>query len=192
MAEALARTPLRSTVVDVVDGPGVDVVADATDADTLLEAGIEIADSLIVALSSDTDTVLATLVARELNPDVQIVARADDDDSVGKIYRAGADYVLALSTVSGRMAASTILEDEEVLTPVRQLEIVRTSAAGLAGESLAGADVRSATGCTIVAIERDGEVLTELDPELVIEADDTLIVAGTDDAMHEFTALVQG
>ena len=188
-AQAVARTPMQATVIDLDDRPGVDVVADATEADTLREAGLEDADSLLVALSSDTDTVLATLVAREVAPDVQIVARADDDDSVGKIYRAGADYVLALSTVSGRMAASTVIEDEEVLTPVRQLEIVRTKAPGLVGRTIGGADVRSATGCTIVAIERDGEVLAELDPDTVIDAGDTVIVAGTDDAMHAFTAL---
>ncbi|MFB6354456.1 MAG: TrkA family potassium uptake protein, partial [Halobacteriales archaeon] len=192
VAQAVAKTPMRAVVVDVEDRPGVDVVGDATDAETLREAGIDTADSLVVALSNDTDTVLATLVARELNPDAQIVARADDDEAVGKIYRAGADYVLALATVSGRMAASAIIEEEEVLTPVRQLEIVRTTAPGLVGQSLAGADVRARTGCTIVAIERDDAVLTELDPELVIEAGDTLVVAGTDDAMHDFTALAQG
>lgn len=191
VAEVVARTPMQAVVVDIEDQPGVDIVADATDVDTLLEAGIEDADSLVVTLSGDTETVLATLVARELNPDIQIVARADDDDSVGKIYRAGADYVLALATVSGRMVASTVIEGEEVLTPVRQLEIVRTSAPGLVGQSLEGADVRSATGCTIVAIERDGEVITDLAPDLVIEAGDMLVVAGTDDAMHEFTALSQ-
>ena len=188
----VATTPMRRVVIDRAERPGVDHVGDATDAETLRAAGVESADSLVLALSSDTDTVLATLVAREVNPDLRIVARADDDAAVGKIYRAGADYVLALATVSGRMAASFIIEDEEVLAPVRQLDIVRTSAPGLAGRSLAGADVRSRTGCTIVAVERGGEVLTELDPDLVIEAGDSLVVAGPDDAVHEFTALARG
>lgn len=187
VGDAVAATPKRRFVVDRDDRPGVDLVGDATDADTLREAGIETADSLVLALSSDTDTVLATLVARELNPTLRIVAQADDDASVGKIYRAGADYFLALATVNGRMAASFIIEDEEVLTPVRELETVRTSAPGLAGQCLGGADVRSRTGCTIVAVERAGEVLTELDLGFVIEPDDTLVVAGTDDAIHEFT-----
>jgi len=192
VAATVAETPMKRVVVDIVDRPGVDLVADATVAETLREAGIEDADSLIVALSSDTDTVLATLVARELNPELHIVARADDDAAVGKIYRAGADYVLALATVSGRMAASAIIEEEEVLTPLRQVDLVRTSAPGLVGQSLAGADVRSRTGCTVVAIERGDELLTTLDPDLVVEAGDTLVVAGTDEAMHAFTALAQG
>ena len=187
----IADSTMRSVVVDVVERPGVDVVGDATEVETLREAGLEEANSLVLALSSDRDTVLATLVARELNPDLQLVARAEDADSVGKIYRAGADYVLALATVSGRMIASTILEEEEVVSPERQLEIVRTEAPGLVGQSLAGADVRARTGCTVVAIERDGEVLTDLDPHETVQHGDTLIVVGPDEGMHEFVELAQ-
>ena len=189
VAEHLARGRMETVVVDEVEKSGVDVVGDATDEDTFLEANLASASNLIVALSDDTAAMLTTLVAQEVAPDVRIVVRAQETESVGKLYRAGADYVLALATVSGRMIASTVLDEEEVVAPEKRIELVRTTAPNLAGQTLAGADVRHRTGCTVIAVERDGELLTELSPEFIIQADDTLVVAGTDDAMVEFSRL---
>ena len=67
----------------------------------------------------------------------------------------GVVAILALATVSGRMLASNLL-DEEVIAPQSQLEIVRTTAPALVGQSLAEADVRARTNCTVIAAERDG------------------------------------
>jgi K+/H+ antiporter YhaU regulatory subunit KhtT len=71
----------------------------------------------------------------------------------------------------------------------KQVELVRTTAPNLAGRTLAEADVRSRTGCTVVAVERDGAVLTELGPEFRFERDDHVVVAGTDEDVNRFTTL---
>ncbi|WP_440008134.1 potassium channel family protein [Halomicrococcus sp. SG-WS-1] len=191
VSEKLVTSGLRSIVVDRENKEGVDVVGDVTDESVLLEAGIDHANALILALGDDTTTIFATLVARELSPTVEIVARANETDNIGKLYSAGADYVLALETVSGRMLASTILEDEEVISPDKQIEIVRTTAPRLVGQSLGEADVRERTGCTVIAVERDGEVTTDLGPDFVVESEDRLIVAGTDADTNAFTELAQ-
>jgi len=175
------------TTIDLADDPEVDVVGDVTDKAILKEAGIEDASTVILALSSDTETVFAALVVRELAPDVEIVARADQTESVGKLYQAGADYVLALATVSGRMLAATILE-EDVISYDKRIEVVRFDAGSLAGRTLAGADVRAETGCTVVAVERNGRVITELGPDFEIRADDDVIVAGPDENITDFAA----
>ena len=190
VVDSLSESGMRTVVVDRVEGPAVDVVGDATDEETYHEADLAGANSLIVALSDDTSAMLATLVAREVDPEVRIVVRAQETESVGKLYRAGADYVLALATVSGRMIASTVLE-EEVMAPEKRIEIVRTGAPKLAGQTLAEADIRNRTGCTVVAIDRDGEVLTDIGPETTVEAGDTVVVAGTDEAMVEFSRVAQ-
>jgi len=101
----------------------------------------------------DTLAVFATLVVRELSGDVQIIARANETGNARKLYRAGADYVLALSTVSGRMLASTIL-NEDVISFDQWVEVVRVPAGRLAGQSLEDADVRARTSCTVIAVER--------------------------------------
>ncbi|WP_080509283.1 potassium channel family protein [Candidatus Halobonum tyrrellensis] len=175
-----------TVVVDLTEKPGVDVVGDATDRRTLEEAGIDEARTVVLALGSDTTTVFATLAVRQVAPDVEVIARANDDETVPKLYRAGAEYVLALSTVSGRMLASRLL-DEEVLRPETQIELVRTRAPNLRGETLADADVRARTGCTVIAVERNGEVVTDVGPDTTVRPDDTLVVAGTDGAVARFT-----
>jgi K+/H+ antiporter YhaU regulatory subunit KhtT len=87
------------------------------------------------------------------------------------------------------MLASTIL-GEDVLSYDQQVEVVRTDAGSLAGQTLAGADVRGRTGCTIIAVQRDEELLADLDPEFRIQEGDTLVVAGPDEDVNRFAALV--
>jgi len=183
---ALTNAEVPHTVLDQTDEPGVDVVGDATEPDDLRHAGVGAARTVILALSEDTDTEFATLVIRDLNPDVEIIARAEESENVQKMYRAGADYVLALSTVSGRMLASTILEDEDVISMDQQVEVIRVAANGLGNTTIGEADVRSRTGCTVVAIERDGAVITDLGPDVTIEPTDKLVIAGTDDGVTRF------
>ncbi|MEF8867387.1 MAG: NAD-binding protein [Haloarculaceae archaeon] len=180
---------VETVVVDLLDKPGVDVVGDITDEATLREAGVDEASTVIIAVSDDTTTVFATLVLREFNPDVEIIARAEATESVRKLYQAGADYVLALATVSGRMLASTIL-DEEVISFDQQVEIVRVGCGSLVGRTLGEADVRARTGVTVLAVERDEDVLTDLGPDFRIQRGDDLVVAGTDADMNRFAAFV--
>jgi Trk K+ transport system NAD-binding subunit len=184
---ALDDAGLPYTVVDRTEMDGVDVVGDATEAETLREAGIDDARTAILAMPDDTTTEFATLVVRDISPQTEIIARVEETESVQKMYRAGADYVLSLATVSGRMIASTILEDEDVLSLDQQVEVVRTVAPELVGRTLADADVRSKTGCTVVGVERNGTVMTDVGPEFSVEAGDELIIAGTDDGIRRFT-----
>jgi Trk K+ transport system NAD-binding subunit len=175
--------------IDIQDKQGVDMVGDATDAEVLLDAGLEDASTIILALSDDTLSIFVTLVIRQIDTEIEIIARANETDSVSKLYQAGADYVLALSTVSGRMLASTILE-EDVISFDQQIEVVRMGVGNLVGRSLVGADIRDRTGCTVVAVERDGTVLTDLHPEFTFEHGDTVVVAGPDKGIFQFANLI--
>jgi Trk K+ transport system NAD-binding subunit len=188
-AEALSASDIPHTTMDVEEQPGVDVVGDVTDPDDLRRAGIDDATTLLLALPEDTVTEVATLVARDANPDVEVVARAEVTENVSKIYRAGADYVLSLATVSGRILASTIL-DETVMSPDTQVEVVRREAPGLAGRTLGEADVRAKTGCTVVGVERDGIVRTDIGPDFRVQGGDELVVAGTDEGVNRFSELL--
>jgi voltage-gated potassium channel Kch len=105
-------------------------------------------------------TRVETLIARDASPDAHIVARANEEENERKIYRAGADYVQSLATISGRMMAETILADEDVLSFQMKIDVVRLEAGRLAGQTLAEADVRAETGCTVVVAVRDGDLGT--------------------------------
>ncbi|AXG08272.1 TrkA family potassium uptake protein (plasmid) [Haloplanus rubicundus] len=186
ITSALDQADLPYTVVDQTEMKDVDVVGDAIEPETLHEAAIDDARSVILALPDDTTTEFATLVIRDENPQTEIIARVEESESVQKMYRAGADYVLSLATVSGRMIASTILEDEDVLSLDQQVEVVRTHAPDLVGQTIGDALVRSKTGCTVVGVERDGTVITDVGPDFRVESGDELIIAGTDDGIRRF------
>lgn len=189
IAQRLDEFDLPYTVVDELEQEGVDIVGDATDPDVLREAGVEDARSVVLALPDDTATEFATLVVRDLNPTAEIVARAQTTGAIQKTYRAGAEYVLSLATVSGRAIASEVLDTEEILSMNTRIECVRTTAGGLNGDTLAGARVRERTGSTVVAVERDDELITELPADFRFNRDDELVVVGTDADTNQFVEL---
>ena len=187
VATELSEGGFAHTTVDLVENSQVDVVGNVTDRQDLLEAGVTDAGTVVLALPDDTTTIFATFAIRELNPRIEIIVRANEHENVSKLYRAGADYVLSLAAVSGRMLASIVL-DEEILSPSTQLKLVRTEASGVVGESLGEADIRNRTGCTVIAAERNGTVVTNPGAAFVIERGDELVVAGTDENISQFLA----
>jgi Trk K+ transport system NAD-binding subunit len=192
--ETLSAAHISCTIVDASESKGPDLVGDVTDEETLKRAGIDDAGALILALGDDSDAVFATLVARKANSDVEIICRANDTGNVSKLYAAGADYVLALATVSGRMLAESIL-DEDVISYETQIDIVRTEAPAFAGQTLSEAGIRARTGCTVIAVERDGEIFTGLTADFELEAGDALVIAGADEdivTFHEVAGVRSG
>lgn len=187
VGDTLTAAGVPWTALDTVDKPGVDIACDTTNPEALREAAIEEARTVILALGDDTDAVFATLIIRELNPDVEIIARANETANVRKLYQAGADSVLALASVSGRMVASELLDEQDGAPSDEQLEVVRTKAPELVGQTLFDADVRAKTGVTVIAVEREGDVITGITPSFTVQSDDELIVVGTDAEINQFT-----
>lgn len=186
VAARLEDAAIPYTVVDQADAEGVDVVGDATERVTLTEAGVTDADTVVLALPDDTATEFATLMVRDQAPETEILARVQKEANASKTYRAGADYVLSLTTVTGRMIASQLFEGRDVLSLDQQIAVIRERTPQLVGQTLADADVRDRTGCTVVGIERDGTVITDVGPQTTVQQDDELIVVGTDDGIRVF------
>jgi Trk K+ transport system NAD-binding subunit len=174
------------TVIDKVEMEGVDIVGDATETETLSTAGIEDAQTVVLALPDDTTTEFATLVIRDMVPDIEIIARVQEDANISKTYRAGADYVLSLSAVTGRMSASYLLENRDTISMKQQVEVIQTSTPGLVGRTIADAGIREQTGCTVLAIRRGTETVTDIGPDTSVTEDDKLVVVGASDDIHTF------
>jgi len=90
---------------DIVDAAEAsDVLAihgDCTRDETLDTAGVHRASGLVATLNSDAANVFLILVARELNPSLRIVARAEREESCARIRRAGANQVIVPSDIAG-------------------------------------------------------------------------------------------
>jgi len=186
-ASVLDGTNTSLTILDRDASEAVDVVGDVRDPDALKRAGVREAAAAILTVDDDTTAILATLVMRDLNPDLYIIVRANKESDEHKLYRAGANYVQSLATVSGRMLASTVLEDEEVLSFEQQVEIVRLPAGRLAGTTLNAADVKGETGVVVLAVQRGEETHVDIDPaSFEIQKDDALIIAGMTENIRRF------
>ncbi len=85
------------------------ILGDAEDEKTLRQAGIEQAKGLITLLHEDSNNVFVTLVARELNPNLFILARTNETKNRRRLLQAGAQQVVAPSDVGADRMAQVIL-----------------------------------------------------------------------------------
>jgi voltage-gated potassium channel len=193
----LARGGKDVVVVDMdaerirdIDLPAV--VGDATLDTTLQSAGIERAAALIAALEGDAENLFVTLSSRATRPDLFIVARARQEESVAKLERAGADRVvnpqeLGAARMASFVARPHIAEFVDVVMHERSLEfrmqeIEVANDSPLAGTTLRDLDLRRRSGVLVLALRQpDGTFTTNPDPDTVIHPKHVIIAVGTDD-----------
>src|SRR5262249_20695937 len=96
-------------VIERQPRPGVDVVGNVLDARWLEQAGRETARAVVLALNSDDATLFATVIVRDATPNVTVIARVNHSRNIDNIYRAGADYALSISDISGEMLSARLL-----------------------------------------------------------------------------------
>ena len=165
------------------------VHADASDEEALKQVGIHRARGLIAAVGTDAENVYAILTARVLRPDLFIVGRAESEDSLRKLNRAGADRVISPYRIGAAQMAQTalrpaVVEFVEIATGTDNLELsIEQVAIGngssLADHSLVDADLRQRFGVIVVSIQRvDGKMEFNPPPEAVMHAGDQLVVMG--------------
>src|SRR4029078_6266209 len=84
------------------------LIRDATLEESLIEAGVEHARGLASCLPDDADNVYVVLTARDLNPNIHIVARAAEEQAESKLIRAGANRVVAPTIIGGHRMAMAL------------------------------------------------------------------------------------
>ncbi|WP_049892978.1 potassium channel family protein [Natronococcus jeotgali] len=171
------------TTIDESEEANPDVVGDITEPETLREAGIQDASSVIITVDDDSTTLLTIAIARSLSREVEILVRVIDREKTRPAFKAGADYVLSIQRVSARLVATEV-HGERVMDPMSQIRLIRADAAPFAGESLMDARRNTEREWTVIGISRGDTIYT--DEQTTIEADDEVLVAGSDDAIQEF------
>ena len=81
---------------------------DATTEDALRKAGIMTAKGVVTAVRSDAHNVFITLTAKDLCPDIFVLARTSDTGNEKKLLRAGATRVVAPYQIGGRRMAQVL------------------------------------------------------------------------------------
>jgi voltage-gated potassium channel len=170
------------------------VEADATREDVLKEAGIDRARGLIAAVGTDAENVYTVLSARVLNPNLFIVGRAEGEDSVLKLERAGANRVISPYQIGAMQMAQTALRPTVVdfvalATNAENFElsmeeITIGQASPLAGQSIVSANLRHRFGVVVVAIQRhDRRMEFNPEPDAIMLEGDKLVVLGRPESL---------
>lgn len=78
------------------------IVGDATHSDVLKEAGIEKSDAIAILMDDDAKNLFSVITARDLNKNIFITTRANDEFVRSKLIDAGADYIVMPKLVASR------------------------------------------------------------------------------------------
>ena len=161
---------------------------DATEDSVLRAAGVDRAKTILACLADDAHNVYSILLARQLNPNITIIARAVEEGSEERLKLAGADRVINPYRLGGMRLAFTALKPTvmdfiEASLPgtsveLELAEIVVAPNSDLAGKTLAGAGVRQRFGIIVVALKRGEDSTFNPGPDERIEAGDVLVALG--------------
>ncbi|RLG36425.1 potassium channel family protein [Candidatus Alkanophaga liquidiphilum] len=160
------------------------IVGDARKEEILERAGVKRAKGLITTLHEESDNLLVVLNAKDLNPNIRIVSRADDEEGRKHLLKAGAERVILPEALCGVRMARAILHPgvcdfidlsfagEDVV--IEEFEVSERSK--VASSTIRESKIREKTGAMVVALKRGGTLLTNPSPDTKILAGDVLIV----------------
>ena len=195
VAKVLCEIGIRPVIIDRRDLgelPLKHISGDATSEANLVEAGIREAVGTLILLNQDSDTIYATLQAKNLNPRAFVVARANHVRSAEKMYKAGADYVASVPVIASHMLAKIIQKEEEELAMLYEdleLKLFTVSErSGMANRTLLEMDLPGRFGCALAAVSRGGQTTAELDASFSIEIGDVLALVGKPEGIRAFMA----
>jgi voltage-gated potassium channel len=179
-AEALTR--LRREAKPFIEG-------DAASEDVLREAGIAHARALISAVDSDERAVYVVLAARALNPDLYILSRAGQPESIRRLELAGANRVVSPYRMAGHQMAALALRPAlvEVMETLHHggaeigvEELVVPARSPVVGRALQSSGLLAGAGAQLLALCRaDGKIHVNPALELVVEEGDLIVVLGS-------------
>ena len=205
----LQRTSHDLVVVDknpdlipVMDEDGVLYVAgDAADEANLIKAGIKRAKGLVAALATDTDNVFLVLSARQLAPDLNIIARAGRQGSKNKLRAAGANsvespYEMGAASMAQRIIRPTVTNFLDLAfahsrKDIQMEEIPVSQSSRLTNVALKDSGIRQDFNLIIIAIKKtDGTMQFNPSFEATLRPEDTVIAVGEEENLQKLEKIL--
>jgi voltage-gated potassium channel len=176
------------------------LMGDSTTDEVLRGAGIERARGLVCAVSSDPDNLYITLTARDINKDLYIVARANEESAIRRLVKAGANKVVSPSITGANQMAQMLLRPAvadfiELATMTEQLELEMeqveiTSNSPFIKRQLKETGIRSSLNVIVIAIKRtNGDMIFNPSAETIIEENDALVAIGSHENLEALERL---
>ncbi len=162
------------------------ITGSAADHETLIAAGIESTPSIILTTHEDDLNVFLTIYCRRLRPDAQIISRASLNRNVKTLHRAGANLVMSYSSITTATIVN-LLRPGSLLMLSENLNVFATPVDGpLQGRSLRQLRIREETGCSVIAVRRDGTMTANPDPAEPLREGEELVIVGDVEAVDRF------
>lgn len=177
------------------------IIGEANEEENLEKAGITRAKGLLAVLGSDPNNVFVVLISKQLNPDVFVVARANQHMAKKTLKSAGADKVISPYDLGARRMAHAILRptvihflemafsDQE--TDINFEEIPVAADCKLINTTLMESQVRKNLDVLIIAIKKsNGTMEFNPKPDSRIQEGDTIITVGQQAKLKELECLL--
>lgn len=189
-------------VTHLIDSSAHVIIGDATLEEALREVGVDRARGLAACLPDDADNVYVVLIARDLNHNLHIVARAVEEQAEPKLIKAGANRVVAPTiTGSHRMAQALMrpavadfmdsIAAENLDLSFEEMEVAPNSV--YAGHKLRFTNILSELNVIIVAIRRrNGQMIFNPTGDALIHEGDILITIGRAESLMRMNELARG
>jgi voltage-gated potassium channel len=171
--------------------------ANATNDQSLIDAGIIKAKALISALPEDTDNLFVVLTARALNPNLKIIARAELDSSVKKLKIAGANNVIMPDKLGGSQMAQ-LVSTPDVVEFLEQISVEGSNEVNLVEIAFKDLPIdlrnqtiseikRNISFCNIVGYKsNDGEFIINPENSTVVVPNSKFFILGTPSQIESF------
>lgn len=162
------------------------IIGDGSNFDLLVKAGMHEASTVIITTHDDDTNLFLTIFYRRLRKGIQIISRCTQEDNVERLHRAGADVVLSYATMSANTILNYLRGSETLLLAEGVSIFTAKTPKVLEGTTLAESQVRSMTGCSIIATDQDGKRRINPDPDTVLHEGRPLIMIGSLAAEERF------
>jgi len=177
------------------------IIGEANEEENLEKAGITRARGLLSVLGSDPNNVFVVLISKQLNPNLFVVARANQEMSKKTLESAGADKVISPYDLGARRMAHAILRPTVIDflemafadkdTDINFEEIPVAANCKLANTTLMESQIRKDLDVLIIAIKKvDGTMEFNPKPDSLIQEGDTIITVGQEANLKQLECLL--
>ncbi|MDH3642070.1 MAG: TrkA family potassium uptake protein, partial [Gammaproteobacteria bacterium] len=192
-ARALTRRGIDYRIVEIntdrIRDADKYVLGSAAERTVLKEAGIDSAPTIIITPRDDETNIYLTIFCRLLRPDIQIICRATFEGHVAPLHRAGSDIVMSYASM-GSNALFNLLKRSDLLMVAEGLDVFKVAVPKqLAGKTIAEANIRHRTNCSVIGIDSHDETRTDPTPDTLLPAEGEIILIGTPESENEFLKL---